>query len=230
MKDRAEYLQIAVEKRAVKDLQSFCALLYDYLLKNSDRQFLNRIRPLEFFCSEEGDFLYLDAFVGARPLIAFQQTKATRGFFVDTIQHIVRFARFFSIQPRLVFFSDAISRLDANRQQEIWELEQLNSARMRPGKAVVLSCSNSFFFCVFEAQHNDSGNEKCFFANAVLFCSSAEATALIECHLARDKAKLIELVEVTPTAPMHSVPGFDCVSCDWEVPKVLHVSGKAYYG
>ena len=79
MKDRAEYLQIAVEKRAVKDLQSFCALLYDYLLKNSDRQFLNRIRSLEFFCSEEGDFLYIDVYVGARPLIAFQQTKATRG-------------------------------------------------------------------------------------------------------------------------------------------------------
>src|SRR5438552_3865400 len=96
---RAEYMQCAVDKGAVKDLATFSALLYEYLLANIQRQYLNRIRSIHLSCADEGDYLYIDTSFAARSLISFQQTKNRREFFLEVTLNVYRFFRFFSVQP-----------------------------------------------------------------------------------------------------------------------------------
>lgn len=230
MTNQAEYMQFALAKDDVDNLPAFCNLLYDYLLAHTDGRFMNRVRSMEFFCSEDGSFLFLNVVIGARPLLSFQITRTLRKFFMQTVSNIWRFMRFFTLEPRIVFFSDSISLNDANQIVEYWTLTDLDSVRVTGCKAVVLR-SSSFFFCEFEAEDlTGNGDSRAFFSNSIVFCSSEEEIpGLIGKRLSQDGAKLMGMVQIVETVPVLSVPNFDCSSFTWSSPNILHVSGRVYY-
>lgn len=236
MRNKAEYMQFAIKRDLIADIPRFLESL------RASQECVHRgaesklARTMRFAPSEEAGFLFLEAFVGTRALLTFQQTAKKRPFFLRAVRSIWRFMSLYSVDVRVTFFTDTVSRAHALKHAVPDMVEKLDVGAIPAGVGVILVGEPRFYFCVYEAAQCKSSDEGSaegptrFFAHAVALTSAPEEVqGMLHRYLAENGARLLCVDELDHVAPVEFVPNLSGIGFEWETPRIIYSSGRAFY-
>lgn len=235
--EHAEYMALVIRNKSELDPQSLCKSLHNYLTQTISRQHSNKVRTASITCIATAGYLAFSVAIGRRQLIAYQQTAAKRGMFLEIVLQSMMFLRFYEIKPLIVCYSDQIGWSQSLLRCIKSHLPDIDRRRMEPGVAIELADLHSFYWSRVEAQlsspmHLQAQNVQVdrFFVSSVTFADTIqEVEPLIHRQLACDEFSICRVETLDEVAPAIEIPQFETSGFDWDCPRVIFTTGRTYF-